>query len=78
MLKISVEMFSEQQCDGTSDTELEYSQPIRPQQFYADLDDKLFGLNRHKYTKHLLRLCHNKHSKLTDYGVHAIRKLTAH
>ena len=69
LIKIKEEMILEQHCDGTSDTELsfEYSQPIRPQQFYADLDDNLDGLNRDDYTKELLRLCHNDHSKLLDY-----------
>jgi len=62
-------MFLEQHCNGTFDTELsfEYSQPIRPKQFYADLDESLDGLNRDDFTKELLRLFHNDHSKLLDY-----------
>jgi len=69
LIKIKEEMFLEQHCDGTSYTELsfEYSQPIRPKRFYADLEESMDGLNRNDCTKEMLRLCHTDHSKLLDY-----------
>jgi len=45
----------------------EYSQPIHPQQFYADINVRLDGLNREDYTKKLLSICNNDYCKLIDY-----------
>jgi len=45
----------------------EYSQPIRPQRFYADIDAQLDGLNREEYTKKVIQICHNDYAKLLDY-----------
>ena len=68
-IKIKEEMLLDSQRDESTDTELsfEYTQPIRPQQFYADLDSKLDGLIRDEYIKELLHICHKDFSMLTDY-----------
>jgi len=62
-------MLLENQGDECSDTELsfEYTQPIRSQQFYADMDTKLDGLNRDDYIKELVRICRKDVSMVTDY-----------
>ena len=48
--------------DETPETELSFeytsTQPIRPQQFFAEIDGKLDGLNRDDYIKELLHICH--------------------
>jgi len=46
--KNKAELNNEDNCDNFSDNELsfEYTQPIRPQQYYSDLDTKLDGLNK--------------------------------
>jgi len=46
----------------TAPTRAYVSQPIRPQQFYADTDARLDGLNREDYTKELLSICNNDFS----------------
>jgi len=51
----------------TAPTRTNISQPIRPQQFYADIDGRLDGLNREDYTKELLSIGNNDCSKLIDY-----------
>ena len=50
-----------------TDIRFEYSQLIYPQQFYADINVRLDGLNREDYTKELLFICNNNYSKLIDY-----------
>jgi len=57
LLKIKEEMNNEDNSDTFSGNELsfEYTQPIRPQQFYSDLDTKLDGLNKDDYVKELLK-----------------------
>ena len=62
-------MLLDSQRDESTDTELsfEYTQPIRSQQFYADLDSKLDGLNRDEYIKELLHICHKDFSMIADY-----------
>jgi len=53
----------------TLETELsfKYTQPIRPTQFFANIDGKLDGLNRDEYIKELICICHKDYSKLLDY-----------
>jgi len=69
LIKINEEMLLENQGDECLDTELsfEYTQRIRSQQFYADMDTKLDGLNRGDFIKELLRICHKDVSMFTDY-----------
>jgi len=69
LIKNKEEILLENQGDECSDTELsfKYTQPIRSQQFYANMDTKLDGLNRDDYINELLRICRKDVSMLTDY-----------
>jgi len=68
LLKIKEELLNTKH-EANSDNELsfEYSQPIRPQRFYADIDAHLDSLNRGQYTKKVRQICHNTYANLLDY-----------
>jgi len=53
LIKIKEELLFDENRDETPETELsfEYTQPIRPQQFFAEIDGKLDGLNMDEYIK---------------------------
>jgi len=69
LLKIKQEIQDAQDVSDISDLEsdYDYTQPIRPQQFFAYLDTKLDALDRKTYTRDLLKLCKNDYSQLSDY-----------
>jgi len=69
LIKIKEELLFDENRDETPETELsfEYTQLIRPQQFFAGIDGKLDGLKRDYNIKELLHICHKDYSKLLDY-----------
>jgi len=77
LIKIKEELILD---DEHSDTDLsfEYTQPIRPQQFYAEIDAKLECLNRDDYKKELLLICNNDYSKLVDYRDRLAERAQSH
>lgn len=67
--KIKEELCTDASIDdiSESDTSFDYSQTIRPQRFYSDLDNKLETLSRDEYISELLRICHSDYFKINDY-----------
>jgi len=77
LIKIKEELILDDEQYDT-DLSFEYSQPIRPQQFYAEIDAKLDGLNRDEYKKELLLICNKDYSKLVDYRDRLAERAQSH